>query len=367
MAEQAGKVGAVYSHSGAVTTLTDKPIGTGTGSATVFYLQEVIADCEALSPTASGSLLAGDWTSSGATAESLTVDNTDEKEGTYCVKNDVTTVADNEVCLCLFTMDDAQDWHDRARILFWLRCELAQTEFENARFEVVDSSANRSYWDLTFSAATWTRMELLLGTPDGNSGTAADLTDIKVIQLSFEAEDSDTFYQEIDWIGITPTAVDKSITVKVAGTALATSAYTHTVSGKVTCASAPAGAAAVIAIYDEYAISQIGGFFNWNITQGVIMLDKTDFQSSAGWKEFLAGLKEWSATAERHWLTDESLTSWLGVARIIKLFLDADADPRLRYEGWAIIKGLNPGVAVDTVINESLDFQGTGELSYEST
>ncbi len=332
-----------------------------------FYLQEVIADCEATSPTAAGSLLAGDWTSSGATAQSLTADATDEKEGTYCIKNDVTTVSGAQTCLCLFTIDDVQDWHDRARILFWLRCELAQSGFTSARFEVVDSSANRSYWNLTFAATTWTRQALLLGSPDGNSGTAADLTDIKIIQLSFVATDATTFYQELDWIGITPQAVDKSITVKVAGTALSTSAYTHTVSGVVTCASAPAGSAAVLATYDEYAISQIGGFFNWNIAQAVTTLDKTDFQSSSGWKEFLGGLKEWSATAERHWITDESLTSWLGVARIIKLYLDADADPQLRYEGWAIIKGLNPGVAVDTIINESLDFQGTGQLSYEST
>lgn len=368
MAEQAGKVGAVYSHTGTVATLTDKPIGTGDAANVTFYLQEVIADCEAVSPTAAGSLLAGDWTSSGATAETLTADNTDEKEGTYCIKNNVTEVYDDEVCLCLFTMDAAQDWHDRARIMFWVRCELASTDFENARFEVLDNTNGyRSYWNLTFAAATWTRVELLLGSPDGNSGTAADLTDIDVIQLSFEAEDSDTFYQEIDWIGITPQAVDKSITVKVAGTALSTSVYTHTVSGVITCASAPAGSAAVLATYDEYAIEQIGGFFNWNIAQAVTTLDKTDFQSSSGWKEFLGGLKEWSATAERHWITDESLTSWLGVARVIKLFLDSDADPQLRYEGWAIIKGLNPGVAVDTIIDESLDFQGTGQLSYEST
>jgi len=65
-------------------------------------------------------------------------------------------------------------------------------------------------------------------------------------------------------------------------------------------------------------------------------------------------------------LTDESLAAYIGVTKIIKLFLDSSSDPQLRYEGWAIVTGLNPSVGVDTIINESLTFQGTGQLSYES-
>lgn len=366
MAEKSGKTGAFYAQTGDKATLTDKPIGTGNASDTVFYLQEVTMDCEVVSPTASGSLLAGDWTSSGATAQTLTADGTDKKEGSYCIKNNVTTVVAEQVVLCLFTMDDVQDWHDRTHLLFWLRCELAQSGFTSARVEVVDSSANRSYWNLTFAVGAWTRQAILLGTPDGNSGTAADLTDVKKVQLSFVATNATTFYQELDWIGITPQAVDKDITVKVAGTALSEGAYLHTVSGKVTLSAAPGNDEAVLATYDEYAISQVGGFFNWSVAQAVGVLDKTDFESG-GNKEFLAGLKEWSASAERHWITDENLAAWLGVTKIVKMFLDADSDPQLRYEGWAVVKGLNPAVAVDTIINESLDFQGTGQLSYENT
>jgi len=364
--EQAGKVGGLYAQTGAVATLTDKPIGTGDASNTIFYLQEVIADCESLTPSAVGSLLSGTWTSSGATAQTLTIDGTDKKEGTYCIKNAVTTVAAAQTCLCLFTMTAVQDWHDRARVNFWVRCDRIQSAFTSARFEVLDSAGKLSYWTLTFAAGTWTRVNCLLGTPTGNVGGAADLTDVKKIQLSFVAADTTVFYQELDWIGITPQAVDKDITVKVAGVTQGTDKYLHTVSGKVTLNTAPGSVVAVLATYDEYAIAQVGGFFNWAITQAVSILDKTDFQSS-GWKESLAGLKEWSASAERHWMTNESLNAWLGVTKIIKFFMDADADPQLRYEGWAIIGGLNPAVAIDTIINESLSFQGTGQLSYEST
>ena len=90
--EQAGKVGAVYHITGDAITETLAPIGTGDDATTIFYLQETVIDCEALEPDAVGSLLAGDWAVSGGTS-SLTADETDEKEGTKCIKNNVTEVA----------------------------------------------------------------------------------------------------------------------------------------------------------------------------------------------------------------------------------------------------------------------------------
>ena len=314
MAEQAGKVGAVYAQSGDKTTKTLVPIGTGDAATLTFYLEECVIDCEAIAPTALGSLIAGDWTSSGATAETLTADETDEKEGSACIKNTVSSVSDNEVCLLLFTMDEAQDWHDRARMLFWVRSELAQSGFENARFEVEDSEGNYSWWNLTFAAGTWTRQALTLSGGDGGNGALdvanVDLTKVKIVRLSFEAKGSDTFYQEIDFIGVTPQAVDKDITVKVDGTEQALGTYLHTVSGALVFTTAPGDTEAITVTYDYYAITQLGGFFNWSITQAANPLDKTDFQS-AGWKEFLLGLKEWSASAERHWLPDESLAAYI--------------------------------------------------------
>ena len=369
-AEQAGKVGAIYAQTGDATTQTLSPIGTGDGATTVFYLEEPKIDCEAVSPTLSGSIIAGDWTSSGATAQTLTADATDEKEGTYCIKNAVGTVEGAQSCLCLFTMDIVEDWHDRARILFWVRCDRAQDAFTSARFEVIDSSGGSSYWDLTFAAGTWTRQALLLGTPDGGNGDEdaanADLTDVKVIQLNFVAADATGFYQEIDFIGLTPKATAQDITVTVATVEQDKGAYVNTVSGTITFAAAPSAAAAIAVTYNYYAIVQIGGFFSWSIDRVAQVLETTDF-SDSGHKTFIVGLDEWSASAERHWLTDESLDTWLSTIKIIKFFSDQSSDPQLRWEGWAVVNGLHPKVAVDSLINESLDFQGTGILSYEET
>ena len=366
MAELAGYSGGVFTQTSTATVNTTKPIGTGDAATTVFYLQETVIDCEAVSPTASGSILAGDWTSSGATAQSLTADATDEKEGTYCIKNDVTTVAEAEVCLCLFTIDDVQDWHDRAYIHFWLRCELAQSGFTSARFEVVDSTPNSSYWNLTFAATTWTRQSVLLGTPNGNSGTAADLTDIKKVQLNFVAADDTTFYQELDWIGITPQAVLRTVTIT--NDAVATTAFTMSPTGVVTFDPAPDDTNDLVATYSNYAIAQVVGFKEWSVSRVTDALETTDFQDS-GWRTFIPGIRRWTGTVSRYWHTGTTtkITGWAGAETIVQLFLDTSVDPRIRYEGWMIASSIDITDPVEGVVEETATLQGTDWLYYEST
>jgi hypothetical protein len=244
--EQSGKVGAVYNTTGSAITETLAPIGTGDGST-----QETVINCEAVAPTASGSILAGGWTETGGTG-AVTAD-VDEKEGTYCIKNTVSAVTAEDVCRLIFTPDDNQDWHDRARLLFWMKCDRAHDAFTSAKLEIEDGDGNHSFWNLTFAAATYTRQALLLGTPDGGSATAADLANIELIRLSFVAADGTTFYQQIDFIGLTPKATSQSITLKVGATEQSQDAYIHTVSGKVTFGTAPASGA-ITATWSNYDI-----------------------------------------------------------------------------------------------------------------
>ena len=362
--EKPGKVGAVFAITGAAITETLAPIGTGDGATTVFYLQETVIDCEAVAPDALASILAGDWTVDGATTDAVDVD-ADEKEGTYCIKNTVSVVGIGEDAQLIFTPDDTQDWHDRAYLLFWMKCDRAQDAFTSARIKVEDSEGNSSYWDLTFAAATYTRFAKLLGTPDGNSGTACDLTDIVKIYLSFVAADTTAFYQSIDFIGLTPKATSQTLVVALDAVTQDKSAYTHSVSGRITFDTAPTDEA-ITATWSSYDILQQAGFFNWAIDQIANPLDSTDFESG-GHKEFIVGLDEWSGSAEKHWHSDVDTSLWLGTIKIIIFFEDTSTDPRVRWEGWAVVSGLHPGAAVDTIINESLDFQGTGVLTYEST
>lgn len=125
-------------------------------------------------------------------------------------------------------------------------------------------------------------------------------------------------------------------------------------------------------------IKQYGGFFNWSIDQIADVVDATAFEDS-GHRVFLATLDGWTGTAERHWV-DKGLFVAIGSETIkpkiiAKFYVDdldtakgigSDSDTGDRYEGYCIVTGLSPGQAVDTLLNESLSFQGTAQLTYES-
>ena len=125
-------------------------------------------------------------------------------------------------------------------------------------------------------------------------------------------------------------------------------------------------------------IKQYGGFFNWTIDQNCDTVDITAFEDS-GHRAFLATLDGWTASAERHWV-DEGLFPLIGSETlqpivIAKFYVnDSDDDKGIgsdsetgdRYEGYCIVTGMSPSLAVDTLLNESLNFQGTAQLVYES-
>jgi len=140
------------------------------------------------------------------------------------------------------------------------------------------------------------------------------------------------------------------------------SEWSFTVKGEISCSSEAGNDIHVD--YDYYTVSQIGGFFSWTLDETLEALEATDF-GSGGKREYIAGQRGWTASAERHWLTEEYLSDWVGSKKIVKFYLDAQS--AVRYEGWAIVTGIHPTTPVDALVNESLDFQGIGTLSFESS
>ncbi len=124
-------------------------------------------------------------------------------------------------------------------------------------------------------------------------------------------------------------------------------------------------------------VKEWGGFFNWSVDHTCDVVERTDFDSG-GVKVYLATLDGWTGTAEKHWIsTQEELFLKMGssVPMIVKFYVDDDdtdkgigsgSDTGSRYEGYAHLTGLSPSTAVDALVNESLSFQGTGILTYES-
>jgi len=110
---------------------------------------------------------------------------------------------------------------------------------------------------------------------------------------------------------------------------------------------------------DALTLTQAGGFFNWSVDGDADDADATTF-ASGGWKEFKRALVGWSGSAEAYWGNTQFFDS-LGETVVVKLFVDAGPAQDCM-EGFAIINGDGIENPVDGLVQESIDFTGTGPL-----
>ena len=106
-------------------------------------------------------------------------------------------------------------------------------------------------------------------------------------------------------------------------------------------------------------LAQAGGFFNWSIDGDGEDAEATTFVSG-GWKEFVRTLKGWSGSAEAYW-GDTQFFDSLGQVVVVKLFVDSGPAQNC-LEGFAIINGDGIESPVDGLVQETVDFTGTGPL-----
>lgn len=106
-------------------------------------------------------------------------------------------------------------------------------------------------------------------------------------------------------------------------------------------------------------LAQAGGFFNWNLDGDGEDVDATTF-ASEGWKEFVRTLKGWSGSAEAYW-GDTQFFDSLGKTVVMQLFLGSGED-KTCLEGMAIINGDGVETPVEGLVQETVDFTGTGPL-----
>jgi hypothetical protein len=104
---------------------------------------------------------------------------------------------------------------------------------------------------------------------------------------------------------------------------------------------------------------QAGGFFNWSIDGDADDAEATTFESG-GWKEYKRALIGWSGSAEAYW-GDTQFYDSLGKTVVVKLYIDAGPAQDC-LEGFAIINGEGIENPVDGLVQESIDFTGTGPL-----
>ena len=153
--------------------------------------------------------------------------------------------------------------------------------------------------------------------------------------------------------------LDAEVTVKVNAVEVTTGFRLERAGGFVEFDNA-LGAEDVVTVSGKaLTLAQAGGFFNWSIDGDADDAEATTFESQ-GWKEFARTLKGWSGSAEAYW-GDEQFFDSLGKTVVVKLFVDA-GEAQDCLEGFAIINGDGIENPVDGLVQETVDFTGTGPL-----
>jgi predicted secreted protein len=110
--------------------------------------------------------------------------------------------------------------------------------------------------------------------------------------------------------------------------------------------------------------SKVAELSNWSLDLGADDVDVTSFDSN-GWKEFLAGLKEWSGSIEGNLKTDDTngqkaiLAAWVAGSELTFTF---EVSTGVTFQGDALVKP-SIEVPVDDKASFSCDLQGTGALT----
>lgn len=166
--------------------------------------------------------------------------------------------------------------------------------------------------------------------------------------------------------------------ITVSGTPANDSDFTLTVvaAGTLTMAtgslSATEGAGANVTIFTAMPGQIIAGFFGWSVSDGIDVVEVTDFvDGAAGFKRYIAGLEDWTAEAQGFWLTDDFHTFMIGQVLTVDFFQVYDDDPTATavhlLRGKAIVSGIDTDTNVNDVIHENLTFQGTGSADTQGT
>ena len=113
--------------------------------------------------------------------------------------------------------------------------------------------------------------------------------------------------------------------------------------------------------------NKVAEISNWSLDLGADDIEITSFDSN-GWKEYLAGLKEWSGSIEGNFVADDTngqkaiLNAWLNGAKLSFVF---EVSNGVTFEGDAFVKP-SVEVPVDDKASFSCDITGTGALTLPS-
>ncbi len=119
-------------------------------------------------------------------------------------------------------------------------------------------------------------------------------------------------------------------------------------------------------IVGESDNQKVAAIKNWSLELSLETLETTSLGDD--WKKYITGLKEWTASSEGDY---EVPTDTQGQAALQEAFLTGSpvtvkmyVDEKNYYQGYAFISSLSIEDPVDDVVSISIEFAGTGALSF---
>lgn len=149
-----------------------------------------------------------------------------------------------------------------------------------------------------------------------------------------------------------------AVTVKVAGVTVTTGFTIERLVGRVTF-TASQGASAVTVSGSYLPLSTAAGCKSYSISRGRSLIDVTDFGST--WKKSIGGMAEVSGSLGRWYQNDTYFSDSLiaGAPVVLEFFADSTAAFTMR--AWASLTKDALQAAVDSAIDESVDWSGTAD------
>jgi len=123
-------------------------------------------------------------------------------------------------------------------------------------------------------------------------------------------------------------------------------------------------------IFTEYDPGiELCGFYNWTINYVSGIHETTAFCNSSDGKAFIPSVTEWSATADKYFLTANNVVDdWIGTDVKVRFFTKYVASPESTnpsqyWEGDMLVTGIDETTPVDALVTQNLSFQGKGALT----
>ena len=125
------------------------------------------------------------------------------------------------------------------------------------------------------------------------------------------------------------------------------------------------GESGTIKFYVTNALALVGSIRNFTVEQTTQTIESTVMES--GWRNYQAGLKDWTGTADFYLndadATQDALIAAIGGAAAAIEFYPSGTSAGIKLSGEVIVTGVSITSSFDGMVEMSCEFQGTGSLT----